>query len=494
MTEERLAAVGGDLRRATVRGTVVNAAFLVFGSLLSLLRGFVVAGLVSTDDYGVWGILSVVFGTLMWLKQVGVNDKYIQQDEADQTLAFQKAFTLEALFTACFFVLMLVLLPVAALVYGRDEILAPGLAATMVLPALVLQTPLWVFYRRMEFVKQRTLQLADPIAGFVVTVALAIAGLGYWSLVLGIVAGAWASAIMAWRASPFPLAFRYDRGTLRRYARFSWPLALASASGIVIAQGSILAGEEALGLAGAGAIALANSISVFANRVDDIVTQTIYPAICAIKGRAELQLEIFVKSNRLALMWGMPFGVGVALFAEDLIEHGIGEKWRPALGLIQTIALLAALNQVAFNWHAFYRANDNTRPIAVVNTLLMFVFLGTAIPLTLDDGLDGYALGMAIVTAVGVIARLYYISRLFPGFRAITHMLRAVAPTVPAAGSVLLLRALEDGGRSGGLIAGELALYVGVTAVATLAFERPLVREILAYLRPGPSASAGAAA
>ena len=35
----------------------------------------------------------------MRLKLIGIGDKYIQQDEADQELAFQKAFTLDALTT-----------------------------------------------------------------------------------------------------------------------------------------------------------------------------------------------------------------------------------------------------------------------------------------------------------------------------------------------------------------------------------------------------------
>ena len=33
----------------------------------------------------------------------------------------------------------------------------------------------------MEFVRQRLLQAVDPIVGFVVAVALAVAGAGYWA-------------------------------------------------------------------------------------------------------------------------------------------------------------------------------------------------------------------------------------------------------------------------------------------------------------------------
>src|SRR3712207_7244809 len=48
---------------------------------------------------------------------------------------------------------------------------------------------------------------------------------------------------------------------------------------------------------------LATTISQFSNRVDDVVTDTLYPAICAVKDRRELLFESFWKSNRLALLW-----------------------------------------------------------------------------------------------------------------------------------------------------------------------------------------------
>ena len=35
-----------------------------------------------------------------------------------------------------------------------------------------------------------------------------------------------------------------------------------------------------------------------------------------------------MKSKRLALMWGMPFGVGLALFGPDLVEFVLGSNGR----------------------------------------------------------------------------------------------------------------------------------------------------------------------
>ncbi len=469
------------------RGTIVNAVFLTALSALGLVRGFVIARFLTQEDYGLWGVLVISLGTLLWLKQVGIGDKYIQQDEPDQELAFQKAFTLEAMFMSVFMLVVAGAVPLVAVIYGQPDVIAPGFVIVAILPALALQAPLWVYYRQMRFVRQRVLQAVDPIVGFVVAVGLAAAGAGYWAIVLGVLAGAWAAAIVAVLASPYRLRFRYERGTLRSYASFSWPLVAASGSGLVVAQASILAGEKHLGLAGAGAIALAATVSQFTDRVDQIVTGTLYPAICAVRDQTALLLESFVKSNRLALLWAFPFGIGLALFAPDLVEFGIGDRWEPAVIVIQAFGVGAAVNHIGFNWDAYFRARGETKPIAVVACASGVAFLCTAIPLLIVDGLRGFAIGVAAQTVVGVSMRAFYLRRLFEGFGIIRHALRAIAPTVPAAALVLGLRLAESGERSGLLAVSELAGYVVVTLAATLAFERALLREAIGYLRARPA-------
>ncbi len=352
------------LRRRAARGMLINAVFLAGLTSLGLIKGFVVAGFLSRSDYGVWGLLVVTLGTLGWLKQIGVSDRYVQQSDDDQELAFQRAFTLEILFSGAFFVLAAAVVALTAVLYGRPGLLAPGFALLLTIPAYILQSPLWVFYKRMEFLRQRRLEVLEPLVGFVVTVGLAIAGAGYWSLIVGMVAGAWVGALAILRVAPYRPAFRYESGTVRQYLSFSWPLAVAGVGGIAVAQGSIIAGNAVLGLAGVGSIALASTIVLYTTQVDQIVSQTLYPAICAVSDKPDLLFESFVKSNRLGLMWGVPLGVAIALFMPDLVDFGLGARWRPAVALIQIFGLIAAADQIAFNWDDYYRARAETRPIA----------------------------------------------------------------------------------------------------------------------------------
>ena len=374
-------------------------------------------------------------------------------------------------------------MPLLALIYGESQLIAPGLVFLLVLPAVALQSPLWVFYRRMDFGRQRALQAIDPVLAFAACVGLAAAGAGYWALVAGSVLGAWAAAAAALFACPYKLKFRWDSAAAREYLRFSWPVAAAAASALIVAQGTMLAGEAKLGLAGAGAITLASAIVQYTDRVDQIVTQTLYPAISAARDRLDVLHEAFVKSNRLALMWGAPFGVGLALFADPLVAHLIGEQWRPAVGLLQVFGVLAAINHVGFNWSAFFRARGDTKPMAVLAAVMTVTFLAGTLPALLTWGLDGLAGGMALLIAVSLAGRAYFLTRLFAGFSPLRHALRGLAPTVPAAALILGARALDLAGPTAARAAAELAAFVLVCALTTVWFERPLLREVGGYLR-----------
>jgi O-antigen/teichoic acid export membrane protein len=490
---DRLALAGRGLREHTARGTLINGAYLTGVYSLNLARGFIVAALLPVRDYGIWGIVAVALAVILQLKQVGIGDRYVQQAEGDQEAAFQRAFTLELGITGAFAVLMVALMPLVALAFGRWAVVAPGAVLALAPLGAALQAPVWVFYRRMDFVRQRRLQAVDPLVAFAVTVALAVAGAGYWSLVAGTVAGAWAGAAVALAACPFRLRTRFDRASAREYLSFSWPLFLAGLTPIVMAQGSVLAGAHSLGLAAVGIIVLAASIADYANRVDSILTETLYPAICALRDRTALLLEAFLKSNRLALMWGIPFGVGIALFAGDLVHHVLGHKWDGAIGLIRAFGLIAAANHVAFNWDAFYRARGETRPIAVWSLSILAAFLAVALPLLVTDGLDGFAIGMGVTTAVSLVVRALYLKRLFGGLRLLPHAARAVAPTVPGVAAILLERALSTGARTGGTAIAETLGYVLITVAATALLERGLLREVAGYLRRAGEAPVPAA-
>src|SRR3954452_6786024 len=155
--EERIDLQGRSLRQHTALGTLINSAFQVGLALLGLLRRVLIAAFLTRGEFGVWGIIVTTLITLSWLKQLGIGDKYVQQDEPDQEAAYQKAFTLELLLSTGFFVLLLIAMPIYGLAYGHSEIIVPGIVLALSVPISAYETPLWIAYRRMQFVRQRSL-------------------------------------------------------------------------------------------------------------------------------------------------------------------------------------------------------------------------------------------------------------------------------------------------------------------------------------------------
>ena len=371
---------GGDLRRRIVRGTLINAVALAGVDLLVLAQGLIVTRLLGPTAIGLYGIVTVTTMTVVGLKRVGVDEAFVAQDEPEQALEFQRAFTLELAISAVFSLILCALAPVVAAIYGDPRLLAL-MAATAYLPlAFALQAPTWIFFRRMDFARQRLLQGIVPVVTFLVTVPLAAGGAGVWSLVIGPAVGNLAGVVAAVRASPYPLALRWDPATARRYLRFSvWVLA-SSLAALVVLQGQVLAFDLHDGLAAVGFVTLAATFARYIDRADQIVTVTIYPAICAIRGRTAALAELFVRSNRATLLWTLPAAAGIVLFSPALVDHVLGRAWDPAVPLMQGLAVAAALQQVGFNWFSFYRAHGASRPGAIEAGAGAAAFLAFAVP------------------------------------------------------------------------------------------------------------------
>jgi O-antigen/teichoic acid export membrane protein len=472
-----------SLRRHTARGVLLNGAFDLGLIALSAVRGLIVAAFLTKSQYGVWGLLGLAMWTALGLKnQFGAGDKYIQQSEADQRAAFQTAFTVEALFAAFAAPVAAGVVVVYALLSHHTMVLAPGLALLLLLPAVVLQFPATIFYRRMDYRRQRLLQAVDPVIAAIVTVGCAIAGAGYWSFVIGLLTGSWIAAFLIVRASPYPIALRFRRGMLRPYLHFSLPLLIAGLGGILMFQVIYMIGSSALGLAGLGMFTLVGNFVQFTDQADATVTNTLYPGVCAVRDRLDLLAEIFIKSNRLSLMWAVPFGVGLTLFAQDLFRFILGPRWLPAAPLLEIMGIVTALNHVGYNWTAFFQARSRTWPIAVLGIVPVIVVVGAGIPLMYDVGVTGLGYAFVLAAVVGLSMRGVLLARFFQNFRLHRHLLRAFLPSILAALPVLLLHALNGGDRTGTTAAAAFVLYLCLTVAATIVFERPLLREAIGYL------------
>jgi O-antigen/teichoic acid export membrane protein len=487
---DRLGFPAGELRERTTRGALLNGAFVGGAELLLVIQGIVVTAILGPEAIGLYGAVSATAVTITNLKRVGIDEEFVRQTEGELEEEFQRAFTLDLSLSVVLAFLIAAAAPFVALAYGDDELLALTLAVSYLPVAFSLQAPTWIFFRRMDFLRQRLLQVIVPVVTFAVTVPLAIAGVGVWSLVIGPFVANATAAMAAISVSPYPLRIRRDRATWSRYLRFSWPIFVSVLALLIVQQGQVLAFDVAEGLAAAGYITLAVTLTRYADRVDRILTSTIYPAICAVQDRPATLAELWTKSNRLGLVWVTPFCAGLVLFTPDLVEFVLGDDWEPAVGLIQGMAVAAGLQQLGYNWFSFYRAANNPRPQAVESVVMVGSFLLLAVPGLFAWGFDGFVAGRIAGVVLMLLVRRHYVRELLPGARLGRLAARALVPVMGAAACVVSLRLLLWGDRDAAQAAAEVVLFVGATTALTWVLERGLLRETGGYLRRAPTSAA----
>jgi O-antigen/teichoic acid export membrane protein len=474
-----------ELRRRTVRGAIVTGGFLVLIDGLVLVQGLVVTRLLGPESIGLYGVVSTVVISLIALKRVGIDELFVQQNESGQEREFQYAFTLELGLSVAMALIILAAAPLVALIY-RDHRLLALTASLAYLPiAFALQAPLWVFFRRMDYGRQRSLQAIQPVVSLTVTVPLAAAtNLGVWSLIVGQVAGYLVAVSATLIASPYRLALHYDRGVTARYLRFSAPILLTVVATMLVAQGQILAIKLHDGLAAAGFITLAVTLTRYIDRADQIVTATIYPAICAIQNQRRALAELYVKSNRATLMWVLPYAVGIVLFAPDLIRFALGRTWLPAVVLVQGLAVVGAITQLGFNWFSFYRAHGDTRPPAIEAGVGAMAFLVLAVAGLLLDGFDGFVIGRIAAALIALAVRRVFIRRMLPGVRYLDLLAPTLVPIVLATAAVVAVRLVLWGGhRPLGQPMVEVVLFTAIYLLTAVRRERVLLGELLGALK-----------
>ena len=282
MSDERLSFPRAELRRRTARGAIVNGVFLGGGEGLAVLQGLIVTILLGPAAIGLYGIVTTTAMTIVALKRVGIDEAFVQQSEEGQEQEFQRAFTLELMLAIGFSVVIMIVAPIVSAVYGDDRLLWLTLAVAYLPVAFALQSPSWIFFRRMDFIPRPNPAIHHP--GGHVRGHRAAGRRGRRSLeprdrpVRG---------QRHWRDRgdgrvPLQAAPAFRRGGAQALLRV---LVARVRHGVLAAAAPAGPGagiQPARRAEAAGFITLAFTLTRYADRADQVVATTIYPAICVV--------------------------------------------------------------------------------------------------------------------------------------------------------------------------------------------------------------------
>lgn len=375
------------------------------------LVNIVLARILSPADFGVFALASIATGFLQLFTNLS-NDRYLVQAKGDFKDKYCTIFTVE--FVLSLIVFILVLFSAGAILprIGMGEAVLPIQVLSLSLFYTPFKAPLSFMDKEMHFFRSKTPALFGQIAGGVIAAVCAIAGAGFWSLVVWRLCSMSFELILAWFFSvQRPRLILYmSMETLREILSFSLPL--LGANFLVYYYTNIdycvvgkLLGKELLGY-----YWLAFSVSHALLKARTAVNSVILPVFCKAADDSVV-IRYFEKITRVTAFIYLVPAILFFIFGREIVIFMYGYKWLPAVPIFKVFMVLIALRAVtgyAENVFLYKGRSD----IAMKLTLIYAVLLSPAVYCgTKYFGLMGAAASVLLINGIvaGVIIRYVYL-------------------------------------------------------------------------------------
>lgn len=477
-----------NLGRRAIQGVLITTIFAVAWELIRAGSGLVTVRFLQPDDYALAGVAMQATGVASTILNMSIETRLIQvyREPGD---AYDYGFTL-LIYVACgYAVLAVVAGLIASRLYGND-LLVP-LTAALAAQGFITAASLPVVYlaREMRWWRQRIIGSAGPLVGIAVTLVLAIRGWGAWAVIIGSLTTGAITAVIIWVQAPRKPRFRgrVPRETLRFFFSFGWPLWLGGIVAVLAGNSMILEVKLGLGLALVGAFRLAVTLGNRIDTAEGIVAGVLFPVLSRTRDIDRLR-RAYMISARMILVWAVPIGFGLALFATDVVRYVVGQKWAAVTPLLWVEGVGEVFNAIGTMWGTFYTVLGRNRPslwLGLQINILMAVLIAVLIPFM---HYKGVLLAISAAIVVGLVQRRRYLKQLFPGIPVIRIALPYLTAAALAVSVVLALQAAYGLTSRTGL-ALRLVCYFGVYGTTIFTLQRGFLAEALALLRQSRAAA-----
>jgi len=334
------------LDRSLLHGVAWTAATKWAGQALSWGSWLVVARLLTPEDYGLVGMAAIYLGLITLLSEFGLGTAVL----AVRELSVEQISQLHGLAVLLGLISLLassaVAIPLGRFFHAPQLPLVVVAMSTTFVISSFKTVPLALLQRDLRFKALALIDVSQALVLAISMIALALAGLRYWTLVCGGVLGALIStgAVLALRhpalAWPRPTSLKpaITLSSNVLVSRLCW---YASSNADFLVAGRIL-GKAALGFYNVG-WTLAN---VAVDKVTALVGQVTPAFFAAVQTDPQAMRRYFLRITEGIALITLPVSLGVALVARDFVLVVLGPKWEACIAPLQVLGSYAAFRSI----------------------------------------------------------------------------------------------------------------------------------------------------
>jgi teichuronic acid exporter len=378
------------------KGTKWLVAGSLAGQALQFAFGVVLARLLLPSDFGLLVTIQAVTGVVVMIASGGMGEALIRAKKVDEH-DFNVVFTAQLALSVSIFIAFFMLSPAIALAFNEPlytDLIRISALSFLFRPMLNARNT-WL-QREMLF-KERA--LAGLIAAFftgALSIMMAWAGMGVWSLILSGLAGSLLNLILLDRLTPQRLQMSFDIGTARIHSGYGLKSSANELVSYLRKQTSNLIISQVAGPAQVGLYNKAESLAMlpFAT-ISGAVYTPVFRAMAKVQDDVAQVRYLFYRMISLLVVYTLPFYIGLAWLAEPFIGVIYGDKWLPSAAPLAIISLCGLLFCIGHPCGAVLAARNLLgREVLIQAATWAFVAIATLIGLHWG-GLTGVAWGVA---------------------------------------------------------------------------------------------------
>jgi PST family polysaccharide transporter len=343
-------------------------------------------------DFGIVAMAMVLWAYLRYLGEFGIPQTIVTlRDLTEDELAQLNTVAL-LLGLGCFGLASLLAYPLAAFFKTPQVFWVVIVTCSGLVPLGLRAVSEGLLNRDMRF---RTLSLLDATTSIIAataTLVMVFLGLGYWSLVLGNLAGYAAQSVLTVAARPHRFAFPRLR-SLRRPLLFGWHVLVSVVASSAYEKLDNVTAGRVLGQTALGVYGMAwNLANVPMEKLTTLVTTTIPTYFAAVQNEpAALRRYLRTLTETLA-MATFPATIGLALAARDLIPVALGPKWNGVVVPLEILSVYVTFRSIVALLGKLLTAVGNPR-FVMWNDLAALIILPTGFYVGSHWGTQGIAWG-----------------------------------------------------------------------------------------------------
>lgn len=333
-----------SLKDKTVKGTMWSAVDNVAQFGVAFLVSIVLARLLSPDDYGLIGIITIFTSVCTAIIGGGFSSALIRKKSPTDD-DYNTAFIINLGLSLVLYAIVFLCSPLIADFFGREELVALTRASslTMIIGALAIVQQVRLT-KRIDFKTQTKITLIASVASGVVGIAMALLGLGVWALVIQSVLAQILRTALLWFFNHWIPSLRFSKESFHELFGFGWKLMVSSILDNLWKELYQLVVGKFYSPATLGQYTRAKQFSsMFSSNLTTVIQRVTYPVLSDIQDDRERMIAAYRKIIKTTMFMTFALMFALGAVSEPLLYCLIGEKWHEAATYLPWICLIGSL-------------------------------------------------------------------------------------------------------------------------------------------------------